>query len=107
MKIAEMTVEELKARRDQGDAVYLLDVRNQNEWDFCRLDGATLMPMNEVPTRLAELDRDREIVVMCRSGGRSARVVAFLQQHGFTKLWNLEGGILAWADRIDPTVPKY
>ncbi len=103
----EITVEELKARLDTGDAPFILDVREQREYDFCRLDGTTLIPLGELQARFTELDTDRETVVHCRSGARSAQAVRFLRSQGFTNVKNLAGGILAWADRIDPTVPKY
>jgi adenylyltransferase/sulfurtransferase len=103
----EMTVEELKARRDRGEELFILDVRNPPEWQICRLDGATLIPLGDLPARLGELDREREMVVHCKSGVRSQRAIAFLKQQGFTKLHNLKGGILAWAERIDPEMPRY
>jgi adenylyltransferase/sulfurtransferase len=104
----EITVEELKARIDRGENVYLLDVRNPEEYQICRISGSVLLPLPELPRRLGELDRGRAMVVHCKSGMRSARAIQFLRQQGFTgKLENLKGGILAWADRIDPTVPTY
>jgi adenylyltransferase/sulfurtransferase len=103
----ETTVEELKARLDRGEPVFVLDVRNPPEYDICRIPGSTLLPLPELPQRLGELDRQREMVVHCKSGMRSQKAIAFLRQQGFTKLKNLRGGILAWADRIDPAMPKY
>ncbi len=102
----EMTVEELAARRKAGDEPLLLDVREPHELRICSIGGKHI-PMNEVPARLAELDPARELVVYCRSGARSGQVVAFLRQRGFAKAVNLAGGILAWADRVDPRVAKY
>jgi adenylyltransferase/sulfurtransferase len=104
---SETTVEELKARLDRGEKVYILDVRNPPEYQICRIPGSVLLPLPELPQRLGELDRNREMVVHCKSGVRSQRAIAFLRQQGFTKLRNLEGGILAWAERIDPSMPKY
>jgi adenylyltransferase/sulfurtransferase len=103
----ETTVDELKARLDRGESVFILDVRNPEEYQICRIPGSTLLPLPELPRRLGELDRQREMVVHCKSGMRSQRAIAFLRQQGFTKLSNLKGGILAWADRIDPAMPKY
>ncbi|MCC6419357.1 MAG: molybdopterin-synthase adenylyltransferase MoeB [Gemmataceae bacterium] len=103
----ETTVEELKARLDRGEAVFILDVRNPEEFQIGRIPGSTLLPLPELPRRLAELDPNREMVVHCKSGVRSAKAIQFLRQQGFAKLLNLKGGILAWADRIDPSIPKY
>jgi adenylyltransferase/sulfurtransferase len=103
----ETTVEELHRRLQQGDKVFILDVRNPEEHQICRIPGSTLVPLPQLPQRFGELDRSREIVVHCKSGMRSAKAVQFLRQQGFNKLKNLKGGILAWADRIDRTMPKY
>jgi adenylyltransferase/sulfurtransferase len=103
----ETTVEELKARLDRGEKVFILDVRNPEEYQICRIAGSTMLPLPELPRRFEELDRNREMVVHCKSGMRSAKAIAFLRQQGFTKLTNLKGGILAWAQRIDPTMPTY
>ncbi len=105
--LAETTVDELKSRLDRGDRVFILDVRNPEEFQICRIPGSTLLPLPELPRRFSELDRQCEMVVHCKSGVRSQKAIAFLRQQGFTKLSNLKGGILAWADRIDPTMPKY
>jgi adenylyltransferase/sulfurtransferase len=103
----ETTVEELKRRLDQGDKVFILDVRSPEEFQICRIPGSTLLPLPELGRRHAELDSSREIVVHCKSGMRSAKAIQFLRQQGFTKLKNLTGGILAWSDKIDATMPKY
>jgi adenylyltransferase/sulfurtransferase len=103
----ETTVEELKARLDRGETVFILDVRNPEEVQICRIPGTTLIPLPELPRRFRELNPQQEMVVHCKSGMRSAKAIAFLRQQGFTKLKNLKGGILAWADRIDRTMPKY
>jgi adenylyltransferase/sulfurtransferase len=107
MTPGDATVEELKQRLDQGEDIFILDVRNPDEYQICRLPNSTLIPLMELPARFRELDPNREIVVYCRSGGRSQRAAMFLRQQGLPNVRNLQGGILAWADRIDPTVPKY
>jgi adenylyltransferase/sulfurtransferase len=106
VNIPTISVEELKRRRDAGEDVFVLDVREPNEYQICNLDGH-LIPLNDLPKRVAELDKDREIVAHCRSGGRSAQAVEFLQKSGFKNVRNLMGGILAWAEKIDPTMRKY
>jgi sulfur-carrier protein adenylyltransferase/sulfurtransferase len=106
----ETTVDELKARVDRKDPVWILDVREKNEFDICRIPGSTLIPLGELPKRLAELPQgpgSPEIVVHCKMGGRSAKAVALLREQGFTQVKNLKGGILAWIDRIDPSQSKY
>jgi molybdopterin/thiamine biosynthesis adenylyltransferase/rhodanese-related sulfurtransferase len=104
--IPEMQVEELKRRLDAGDDVFVLDVREPHEYQICNI-GGHLIPLGDLPNRVNELDSSREIVAHCRSGVRSAKAVNFLQQAGFKKVHNLAGGILAWADRVDPKMPKY
>jgi adenylyltransferase/sulfurtransferase len=104
--IPQMTVQELKQRRDSGEDLFVLDVREPYEYQIANI-GGTLIPQNEVPQRLAEIDRNREIVVQCRSGGRSQRIAEFLAQQGYPNVKNLAGGILAWADAIDPKITKY
>jgi sulfur-carrier protein adenylyltransferase/sulfurtransferase len=104
--IPQLSVKELKQRIDAGEDVFILDVREPYEYQIAQI-GGTLIPQNEVPNRLAEIDRDREIVVQCRSGARSQRIAEFLKQAGYPKVVNLAGGILAWSDEIDPKVQKY
>ena len=104
--IPEMQVEELKRRLDAGDDLFVLDVREPHEYQICNI-GGHLIPLGDLPKRVNELDSSREIVAHCRSGVRSAKAVGFLQQAGFKKVHNLAGGILAWADRVDPKMPKY
>ena len=104
--MSEMQVEELRDRLERGDNLFILDVREPHEYDICNL-GGYLIPLGEIPSRVHELDSSREIVAHCRSGVRSAKAVNFLRQAGFKKVHNLAGGILAWADRVDPTMPKY
>jgi sulfur-carrier protein adenylyltransferase/sulfurtransferase len=104
--IPEMQVEELKRRLEAGEDLYVLDVREPHEYQICNI-GGHLIPLGDLPKRVNELDSSREIVAHCRSGVRSAKAVGFLQQAGFKKVHNLAGGILAWADRVDPKMPKY
>jgi adenylyltransferase/sulfurtransferase len=104
--VPEISVEELKQRLDAKEDLVIVDVREPHEYQICNLNGV-LIPLNDLPRRVHELDPSKEMVVHCRSGARSARAVGFLQQAGFAKAKNLAGGILAWADRIDPKVPKY
>jgi adenylyltransferase/sulfurtransferase len=104
--IPQLTVKELKQRIDAGEKPYILDVREPHEYRIAQISG-TLIPLNDVPNRLSEIDREREIIVHCRSGVRSQRVAEFLKQQGYPRVVNLAGGILAWADEIDPTVQKY
>jgi adenylyltransferase/sulfurtransferase len=106
-EIPEMTPEELKARLDRGDDLHVLDVREPHEHQICRIEGSTLMPLGQIAARAPELDPSRDLVVHCRSGTRSARAAALLRERGFTRVWNLRGGILGWIDRVDPTQPKY
>ena len=105
--MTELTVRELKQELDQGRDLYLLDVREPHEFALGALPHGVLMPLGEVPARHQEIPRDRDIVCYCRSGGRSARAIDFLKQHGVTRIRNLAGGILAWSDQIDPRLPKY
>jgi molybdopterin/thiamine biosynthesis adenylyltransferase/rhodanese-related sulfurtransferase len=98
---------EVKAMYDRNERFVLLDVREPHELQLCRLPGAVLIPMREVSKRLEELDRNQEIVVYCRSGARSAKIAQLLRASGFPVVRNLTGGILAWSDKVDPSVPKY
>jgi adenylyltransferase/sulfurtransferase len=104
--IPQMTVKELKRRIDAGEDVQLIDVREPYEYQIAQI-GGKLIPQNDVPQRLAEIDREREVVVHCRSGARSQRIAEFLKQSGYPRVANLAGGILAWSDEIDPRVQKY
>ena len=103
---SDMTVEEFKRRLNAGDDLFVLDVREPHEYQICNL-GGYLIPLNDLPKRVHELDSSREIVVHCKMGGRSAKAADFLRQSGFSKVHNLAGGINAWAERVDPNVPKY
>src|SRR5437762_304773 len=104
--VPEIQVEELKRRLDAGEDIFVLDVREPHEYQICNINGY-LIPLGDLPKRVHELDSSREIVAHCRSGARSAKAVDFLRQAGFKKVHNLAGGILAWADRVDPKMPKY
>jgi len=104
--VLDMIPEELKRRLDAGDDIFILDVREPHEYQICNL-GGYLIPLNDLPKRVSELDSSRNIVVHCKMGGRSARAADFLRQSGFGKVHNLAGGINAWAERVDPKMPKY
>jgi molybdopterin/thiamine biosynthesis adenylyltransferase/rhodanese-related sulfurtransferase len=104
--IPQLTVKQLKARRDAGEDIFLLDVREPYEYQIAQI-GGTLIPQNDVPNRLAEIPRDREIIVHCRSGARSQKIAELLKQSGYKDVVNVAGGILAWSDEIDPSVQKY
>ena len=102
-----LTVHELKQMFDNKEDFQLIDVREPFETEICTLNG-TLMPMHEVPSRSQEISRDKKVVVHCRSGARSANAIGYLeQQFGFENLYNLSGGILAWASEIDPEMDSY
>jgi adenylyltransferase/sulfurtransferase len=102
-----VTVRELKRLLDDQKDVFVLDVREPHEWDIAHLDGATMIPLGQLPHEVHRLDSANDIVVHCRSGARSAKATLFLREAGFGKVRNLEGGILAWADEIDPSLRKY
>ena len=103
----EITAEQLKKRIDAGEDLYVLDVRNLNEFQICRIPGTTLLPLPELGARFTEVPRDREVIVHCKMGGRSAKAIEFLKTQGYTKLLNLTGGILAWGEKVDPGMPRY
>jgi|SRR6185436_13253801 len=105
--LREISVEELKARRDRGENPLVLDVREAWELQLASLPGVVHVPMNEVPARIAEFSREAETIVMCHAGGRSMRVAQFLVNQGFTNVVNLAGGIAAWSESVDATVPRY
>jgi len=102
----QITVEELKSKLDKGEDIFILDVREPHEYEICNL-GGYLIPLNDLPERINELDTSREIVAHCKVGGRSAHAAAFLKKAGFKKVKNLIGGIDAWAAKIDRTMPRY
>lgn len=104
---SDATVEELKQRIDKKDGVFILDVRQPEEYQICKIEGSKLIPLAELPQRMGELTKDREIIVHCKSGMRSAKAAKFLRDSGFVNVRNLKGGILAWAQRIDNSMPTY
>ena len=103
----EATVEQLKARIDSGDGVFILDVREPQEYRICSIPGSTLIPLGDLPSRLHELAGRGEMIVHCKSGARSAKAVKLLREAGFAQARNLKGGILRWIDAVDPSLPKY
>jgi molybdopterin/thiamine biosynthesis adenylyltransferase/rhodanese-related sulfurtransferase/molybdopterin converting factor small subunit len=105
--VPETTVDELKARLERREPIVILDVREPQEYQICRIPGSVLIPLGELPRRLDELDRRCELVVHCKSGVRSAKAVKLLLEAGFPRVTNLKGGILAWIDRVDPSQPRY
>ncbi len=98
---------EVKAKQDRGERFTFIDVREPHEYQICRIPGTRLIPLGELPKRVHELDSADEIVAHCKSGMRSGKAVDFLKQAGFRKVKNMRGGILAWSDKVDPSVPKY
>ena len=104
--IPQITVKELKTRLDAGEDVQLIDVREPYEAQIAQI-GGKLIPKGDVPNRLAEIDRNREVVVHCKSGGRSQQIAEYLKQAGYERVANVAGGITAWSNEIDPTIPKY
>jgi len=106
---ADLTIEpeELQQKLARRDRFVLIDVRNPEEWEICRIEGAKLIPLADLPSRVSELDSAEELILYCKMGGRSAQAVEFLRGAGFRKVKNLSGGILAWADEIDSAMPVY
>lgn len=102
-----INVIQLKALMDEGADIQLIDVREPNEYEFANL-GGELIPVGNIPENIDKISEDKQVIVHCRSGARSAQVIAWLEtNHGFDNLYNLEGGILDWSDQIDPKIPKY
>jgi sulfur-carrier protein adenylyltransferase/sulfurtransferase len=108
-ELPEIGVQDLKEKLEAGERVAVLDVREPHEYEVANLEaqGAKLIPLGELPERLAELNQNDEIAVHCKTGGRSARAVKILQNAGFGNVYNVEGGITAWSEEIDPSIPKY
>jgi adenylyltransferase/sulfurtransferase len=106
MGVPEIQVEELKQRLDAGENLFLLDVRDEHEYETSNI-GGHLIPLPELSERVHELDSSREIVALCKMGPRGAKAVQLLHRAGFTKVRNLAGGIHAWSDRVDHKVRKY
>ena len=105
--VVEVSVKELRDRRAAGTAPVTLDVRDGWELDIAALPNVLHIPMSEIPQRMSELDPAAETLVMCRSGGRSMKIAEYLATHGFSRVANLAGGILAWSAEIDPRVKQY
>jgi len=103
----EIDVTELKQKLDRGDQFVLIDVREPHEYQIARIPGARLIPLGEFSKHVGEFDKDADIVIHCKSGGRSARACGILRQAGFAHVRNVVGGITAWSDKVDPGVPKY
>ncbi|HET6671718.1 MAG TPA: rhodanese-like domain-containing protein [Pyrinomonadaceae bacterium] len=104
----EITATELKQRLDSGDDLQIIDVREANELQIAKIPDTVHIPLGQILTRMSEIDPNRETVVHCKMGGRSARAIAALKQAGFSgNLVNLKGGITAWSNEVDPSVPKY
>jgi len=104
----EITATELKQRLDNGDDLQIIDVREDHEVAIASIPNSTHIPLAQVLSRMNEIDPNRETVVHCKMGGRSARAIDALQRSGFTgKLINLKGGITGWSNEVDPSVPKY
>ncbi|MCC7460737.1 MAG: hypothetical protein IT286_05485 [Proteobacteria bacterium] len=105
--IGKMSVKELETKIKNNERPFLLDVREPFERDICKLTDDLNIPLKDLPTRAEELDKTKEIVIYCRSGGRSQQACLYLQEQGFTNVINLTGGVLAWSDYVDPSMPKY
>jgi rhodanese-related sulfurtransferase len=105
--IGEITAAELKSRRDKGENPLVIDVREDWELQLARIPGVVHVPMNQIPARLTEFSPQAETIVMCHAGARSMRVAHFLASQGFTNVYNLSGGIAAWSEQVDATVPRY
>jgi rhodanese-related sulfurtransferase len=106
LSVPEIRVEELKRRLDAGENLFLLDVRDEFEYEISNI-GGQLIPLPELAKRVNELDTHQKIVTVCKMGPRGAKAVQVLQKAGFTDVWNMTGGIHAWSDRVDHSVRKY
>ena len=103
----ELTVQELKKMKDEKEDFQLIDVREPHEADICAISGE-LIPMGDILDHVSDISKDKKVIVHCRSGARSGNVIKLLEsKFGFSNLYNLKGGILAWADEIDPSLTKY
>ncbi len=103
----ELSVQELKAKMDRNEDFQLIDVREVSEHEYCSITGAQLIPMGEILARINEVDKTKEVIIHCKSGGRSGAIVNALMARGFSNVINLRGGILAWSQEIDPSIPTY
>jgi adenylyltransferase/sulfurtransferase len=106
-QVPEITCSELKQKIDSKKSFVLVDVREPHEYQISKIAGSTLIPLGEIPKRWQEIPQDQEIVLQCKAGVRSAKALLFLQQQGYKKLLNLKGGIDAWSEEIDPSLPRY
>jgi adenylyltransferase/sulfurtransferase len=106
-QVPEITCSELKQKIDSKKSFVLVDVREPHEYQISKIAGSTLIPLGEIPKRWQEIPQDQEIVLQCKAGIRSAKALLFLQQQGYKKLLNLKGGIDAWSEEIDPSLPRY
>jgi rhodanese-related sulfurtransferase len=102
-----ITVRNVKNRLDQGDALTLLDVREDHELAICALPGVFHIPLSQIPARLNEISTDKPVIVICHHGGRSAQAARYLTAKGLTDIHNMQGGVHAWATEIDPTMATY
>ncbi len=102
----EVTVREFKEMQDNGENYQLIDVRESYEFDIANICGE-LIPQGQVADNVGKISRDKKVIIHCRSGARSARIVQYLEQQGYDNVYNLKGGILAWSAEIDPGVPQY
>ncbi len=107
MAIKQLTATQLQQRLQQDNDLFLLDVREENEFEFTHIEGSILIPLNTIPARIGELNSEQEIVVICHHGRRSQAAADFLEQQGFKNLINLVGGVEAWASECDNTMPHY
>lgn len=105
--IPAITVVDLQQMQERNENFFLLDVREPHEYEIARIPGSTLIPLGQLGARFHEVPRDRKVVIHCRSGVRSAKALELLRQEGFKNLWNVTGGILAWSEEVDPSVPQY
>jgi rhodanese-related sulfurtransferase len=106
--VEEVSAAELKKKLDDGDDFQLIDVRQPDEYAFAKIEGAKLIPLGEIINRMSELDSNKEVILHCKMGGRSARAIEALRSAGYSgPLKNLRGGITAWSNEVDPKVPKY
>lgn len=105
--ISEINVNQLAAKQEAGETIFLLDVREPHEAKLCHINGSILIPMGQVENRLAEIPRDMPIIVYCHLGGRSGRITQYLKSQGFNDVANLTGGIDQWAVQIDPNIERY
>ena len=104
---SEVTVKELKRQIDNASKIHLVDVREQREFDLCHIEGSTLIPLAQIPSRIKEFSAEEEYIFYCHVGERSGAVVKYLRQMGFRKVKSLKGGIDQWAVEIDQSVPRY